>query len=214
MIYLLAITINQQGTREGWLGEVAEWLQASARIIKMVAAEEVGETGTRHLQVSAETNVGPQQMRNDITSHFMELRGEKSKKGQKMSIATMRKSWERNVAYCLKEYGVRYTKGCTDEEVLHWRDTGVSEAKRKKEDTPSWNQQLCNASVKARARDDSEIGEVIVKKYIEIKKTIPDRFQLARLIETVDLLCATEHRREEMIRTIVRQATEVKNRML
>lgn len=214
MIYLLAITINQQGLNEGWLRGVAEWLQASHRIIKMVAAEEVGETGTRHLQVSAETNVGHQQMRNDIKNRFMELRGEKSKKGQKMSVANMQKSWERNVAYCLKSTIERYTKGCTDEEILHWQNEGREEAKRKKVDTPNWNQQLCNACVNARARDDSEIGEVIVKKYIEIRKTIPDRFQLARLIETVELLCATENRREDMIRTIVRQATEVKNRML
>lgn len=213
MHHKLAITVNQQGLREGWLREVAEWLQASGRIIRMVAGEEIGETGTRHLQVSAETNVGPQQMRKDITERFMELRGEKSKKGQKMSVAPMQKSWERNVAYCMKEEGEKYMKGVTDEEVLHWVTIGKEEAKRKKVDTPNWNEQLRQACVKAQARDDDEIGEVIIKKYIEIKKTIPDPFQLARIIETVAVLKATEGKREDMIRTIVRKAIEIKDRM-
>ena len=212
MHHKLAITINQQGLRDGWLREVAEWLQESGRIIKMVAGEEIGETGTRHLQVAAETNVGPQQMRKDIHTRFMELRGEKSKKGQKMSVATMQKSWERNVAYCMKEEGQKYTKGCTNEELLQWVTDGKEEAKRKKVETPNWNEQLRQACVKAQARDDDEIGEVIIKKYIEIKKTIPDPFQLARLIETVAVLKATEGRREDMIRAIVRKAIEIKDR--
>ena len=79
-------------------------------------------------------------------------------------------------------------------------------------DTPNWNEQLRQACVKAQARDDDEIGEVIIKKYIEIKKTIPDPFQLARLIETVAVLKATEGRREDMIRAIVRKAIEIKDR--
>lgn len=213
MHHKLAITINQQGFRDGWLREVAEWLQESARVIKMVAAEEVGDTGTRHLQVSAETNVGSQQMRIDIHTRFMELRGEKSKKGKKMSVADMRESWERNVAYCMKQEGQRYSKGCTDEEIFQWVTDGKEEAKRMKVDTPNWNEQLRQACVKAQARDDDEIGEVIVLKYIAIKKTIPDPFQLARLIETVAVLKATDGKREEMIRAIVRKATEIKDRM-
>lgn len=185
MIYQIAITINQQGSREGWLGEVAEWLQGHERVTRMIASEETGETGTRHLQVTAETCVGPQSIRLDIHKRFMELRGEKSARGQKMSCATIRTTWERSVAYCLKDDGRRYLKNVTEEELLTWRDEGHSQAKKVKKDQPAWVETLRRECEKSHARWEDDVGGVIVRRYLESKKVIPDLFQLARLIQTV-----------------------------
>nr|AMH87753.1 hypothetical protein [Pacific flying fox faeces associated circular DNA molecule-2] len=215
MIYRLAITINQQGTREGWLREVAEWLQARDEVIRMVAAEEVGETGTKHLQVSAECTVQEGAMRNRIHDRWMELRGEKNKKGQKMSCTKMRKLWVRNVAYCCKDDGPRYLKDVTQEQLEQWIDDGKEDAKKNKRDTKTWNQQLLEACREQHAVTEDDIGRVIINEYLKIKKTIPDNFQLARQIQTIELLMKEGHwTQDDLIRHIVTQACQIKNRIL
>lgn len=215
MLHRLAITINQQGVRMGWLREVAEWLQACENVIRMVAVEEIGETGTRHLQISAECNVQEGAIRNRIHDRWMELRGEKNKKGQKMSCTKMRKSWQRNIAYCCKDDGTRYLKGISEEELERWIEEGREDAKIKKQDKKCWNQQLVDACATAHAITEEDIGRTIINEYLKIKKTIPDKFQLARQIQTVELLKTEGHwTQDDLIRQIVDQACQIKNRVL
>lgn len=212
MIYRLAITVNQQGTSEGWLGTVAEWLQASERITKLVAAEEIGDTGTRHLQMTAETTVGAQQMRKDIHKRFMELRAEKNRRGQKMSVAEIRTTWERNVAYCLKDDGKRYTKGVSEEDIEKWLSEGAEQSVKKRKDKPCWIEQLKRQCESAKARDAEDIGEIIIKTYLALKKTVPDKFALNRLIMTVEMMLGSDVKQDRMIKELVRNAIELNNR--
>lgn len=213
MLYNLAITINQQGTRDGWLREVAEWLQGHEKVMRMIASEETGQTNTRHLQITAETTVGAQQLRLDIHKRFMELRGEKSVRGQKMSCALIRTTWERSVAYCLKDDGTRYLKNVSEEELLSWRDEGLSQAKIQKKDQPSWLEQLRRECESAHALWDEDIGIVIVRAYMKKGKTIPDPFQLARLIKTLEIQLAG-NTQEAKIKELVSQAIKIKDRII
>jgi hypothetical protein len=211
MIHQLAITIIQQGTRDGWLREVAEWLQGHEKVLRMVAAEEVGADIGRHLQGTIEATVGDQQMRLLIHERFMELRGEKHQKGKKMSCAPVKTSWERSVAYCLKESGAKYVKNVPDEELERCRVEGEAQAKKVKKDQPSWIEQIRRECEAKRVRWEDDIGDVIVRLYMQKKRVIPDGHQLARLIQTMEIMLAKETQ-DDKIRDLVKQALQIKNK--
>lgn len=215
-----AVTIHQQD--ETTLARAKSWFVDEEAIVVCVAALEKGERGSLHWQATVRTTWQEQTFRLRLKAAFPELKGKAHvKNSNKYAIAPLKKAFEVNINYCLKEItdidDVRDTmsifKGMSKEEA--WRiaqsmraefagATDVDAKQRK----ATWNDMLLSACEDREAESRQEIGEAIMHFYRQKRKTQPNRFKLIELINTIEIMMAAEgsHRENELIRDFVSNA--------